>query len=211
MIGQANGSTAIPAAGFADPTRDAQRAFRAVLDALSHPSLAYHVGGAPEAPELLGSGLGAVALTLLDEESSVWLGGPVGDDEAVSSWLSFHTGARRVAEIAAADFVLTPFSDMPDLATLALGTEEAPHRSATVLVDVRGASGPARFLAEGPGIDGRVEFDAPWADGSFADRWSENNRLFPRGVDLVLVDATTVSALPRTTRLSVIDTTPGKA
>jgi alpha-D-ribose 1-methylphosphonate 5-triphosphate synthase subunit PhnH len=197
---------ALPAPGFADPARDAQRAFRAVLDALAHPTRSYPLTGPPEPPVALGRGLAAVVLALLDEDCTVWLGGPLGRDAETAAWLAFHTGVRRVDDPAAAGFVVTAPSALPPLSSLALGTDEAPHRSATVVLDVRGCMGPARFIARGPGVDGVAALAAPWAPVGFADAWRRNAEQFPRGVDLLLVDADALTALPRTTRLTADDT-----
>jgi alpha-D-ribose 1-methylphosphonate 5-triphosphate synthase subunit PhnH len=196
---------AFPAPGFADPTRDAQRAFRAILNALAHPTRCYPLAGPAEPPAALGPGLAAAALTLLDEDSAVWLGGVLAGDAEVAAWLAFHTGARRVEAAAAASFVIAAPDALPPLASLALGTEEAPHLSATVVLDIRGCAGPARFTAQGPGIDGTATLAAPWAYDGFADEWHRNTELFPGGVDLLLVDSGTVTGLPRTTRLTTAD------
>lgn len=203
---------ALPAPGFADPSRDAQRAFRAVLDALARPTRSYPVAGPAEPPAALGRALAAVALTLLDEDCDIWLGGALGRDAEVAAWLAFHTGARRVAEPLVADFVVTAPDALPPLASLKLGTDEAPHLSATVVLDVRDSAdstranptgaGPARFSAQGPGIDGTATLAAPWAAGSFAAAWHHNTALFPRGVDLLLVDSDSIVGLPRTTCLT---------
>ena len=98
---------------------------------------------------------------------------------------------------------MTAPASLPPLASLAQGSDEAPHRSATVLLDVRGCVGPARFTAQGPGIDGAATIDAPWAADGFLAQWEENTARFPRGVDLLLVGEDGVSALSRTTRLTV--------
>jgi alpha-D-ribose 1-methylphosphonate 5-triphosphate synthase subunit PhnH len=229
--GAATGATGlasgIPSPGFPDATRGAQAAFRAILDALAHPTRGYPLTGPAEAPAGLGSGLGAVALTVLDEESALWLDARRAADPEVAAWLTFHTGVRIVADAAAADFVLADAASMPALDGLAAGTDEEPHRSATVLLDVRepldgrdgadgtgtgtgtertaGAPGTPRFRAEGPGIDGHAVADAPWAADGFLDAWQANGARFPRGVDLLLVDAASVAALPRTTRLRAVD------
>ncbi|HEY6497722.1 MAG TPA: phosphonate C-P lyase system protein PhnH [Trebonia sp.] len=192
---------AVPAPGFADPTRDAQCAFRAILDALAHPARTFPLDGPADPPAALGRGLAAVALTLLDEDCTVWLGGELASDAEVAAWLAFHTGARPADDPAQAAFVVAAPGDLPPLASLALGTDEAPHLSATVVIDVRGCDGAARFTAQGPGIDGTAPLVAPWASDGFADAWQQNTELFPRGVDLLLVDSATVTALPRTTRL----------
>jgi alpha-D-ribose 1-methylphosphonate 5-triphosphate synthase subunit PhnH len=195
---------AFPVPGFADPARDAQRAFRAVLDALSHPTRCYPLAGPAEPPAALGRGLAAVALALLDEQCAVWLGGALGRDAEVASWLAFHTGARR-ADSATADFVMAGPDALPPLASLALGTDEAPHLSATVVLDIRGCAGAARFTARGPGINGTATLAAPWAPDGFVAAWRRNTALFPRGIDLLLVDGDTVTGLPRSTRLAVVD------
>jgi alpha-D-ribose 1-methylphosphonate 5-triphosphate synthase subunit PhnH len=200
--------TAFPVPGFADPARGAQRAFRAVLDALSHPTRRYPLTGPAEPPGGLGRGLAAVALTLLDEQCAIWLGGALGRDAEVGSWLAFHTGAHRVGS-AQAGFVFASPGTLPPLASLALGSDEAPHLSATVVLDIRGCAGTGRFAACGPGIDGTATLDAPWAPDGFAGEWRRNTRLFPRGVDLVLVDEDTVTALPRTTQLTPLPETTG--
>ncbi len=192
---------AFPSPGFADPTRDAQRVFRAVLDALSHPTRRYPLAGPPAPPAALGGGLAAIALALLDEDCTVWLGGALGRDTEVSAWLAFHTGAGR-ANSTAAGFVIADPGTLPPLDSLAVGTDEAPHRSVTVVLDVRGCAGTGRFSARGPGIAGTATLTAPWAPDGFADTWRRNTGLFPRGVDLLLVDADSVTAVPRTTRLS---------
>jgi alpha-D-ribose 1-methylphosphonate 5-triphosphate synthase subunit PhnH len=202
--------TSVPAAGFADPARDAQRAFRAVLDALARPARRYPLAGPAEPPAGLGRGLAAVALTLLDEDCAVWLGGALGRDAEAAAWLAFHTGARRAAHAGAADFVVTAPDALPPLASLRLGTDEAPHQSATVVLDVRDSAtsagaGPTRFTARGPGIDGTVTLTAPWAAGRFATAWQHNTELFPRGVDVLLVDSASVTGLPRTTRLTEVE------
>jgi alpha-D-ribose 1-methylphosphonate 5-triphosphate synthase subunit PhnH len=196
---------AFPAPGFADPSRDAQRAFRAVLDAIAHPTRSYPLAGPAEPPAALGRGLAAVALTLLDEDCAVWLGGALARDAEIAAWLAFHTGARRADTAAAAGFVIAGPDVLPPLASLALGTDEAPHLSATVVLDVRGCAGPARFTARGPGIDGAATLTAPWAPDGFADAWHRNTDVFPRGVDLLLVDEDTLTAVPRTTRLKAAD------
>lgn len=196
---------AFHAPGFADPTRDAQRAFRAVLDAMAHPARSFPLAGPADPPAALGRGLAAVSLTLLDEDCAAWVGGALAGDDEVAAWLAFHTGARRVNAAAEAGFVIACPSALPPLASLALGTDEAPHLSATVVLDIRGCAGAARFTARGPGIDGTAALAAPWAPDGFAEAWQRNTGIFPRGVDLLLVDEDTVAALPRTTQLTAAD------
>lgn len=193
--------SAAPKPGHAEPVRDAQAVFRAVLDALSHPGRVFPLPGSAQAPDALGTGLADIALTLLDADSSVWLHPSLAADPEIPSYLTFHTGVRQVTEVCDAEFVIASPQTIPALEELEMGTDEAPHRSATVVVDARSSSTGGHFVAEGPGIDGTIEFDAHWAPASFIDLWQQNAAAFPRGVDLLAVDEYSVVALPRTTRL----------
>ncbi len=200
MITSSESGTAAPAPGFADPTREAQSVFRAILDALAHPGQRYSIQGPAKAPASLGPGLAAVAMTILDEQSPVALHEALAHDASAVHYLSFHTGARLATSIGAADFVFATPDSFPDLEALAHGSDEAPHRSATIILDARARGEGDRFTGVGPGIDGIVEIDAPWVPTGFADVWAKNASLFPRGVDLLVVDDNSVVALPRTTR-----------
>lgn len=207
MSAPAAGPAAIPAPGFADPTREAQTTFRAVLEALARPGSSFALTGPLQTPAALGPALGAVLLTLLDEECTAWLGGSLAHDLEVEAWLAFHTGVRRTLEASRAGFVVTTPAALPQICELAQGSDEDPHASATVVLDVRGCTGPHRWRATGPGIDGQAMLRAPWARAGFLEQWDRNTATFPRGVDLLVVGEGSVSALPRTTRLQAADDT----
>ncbi|AQW56343.1 phosphonate C-P lyase system protein PhnH [Streptomyces violaceusniger] len=197
-------STTVPTPGFADPPVEGQRVFRAILDAFAHPRRSYRIAGPTQAPEALGTGLAAVALTLLDEDVSVWLHRTLAEDPDVTSYLAFHTGARVTNGHGSANFVLATPDTLPALDELALGTDDAPHQSATIVLDARTPGVGARFTATGPGIDGQAEIEAPWAHEGFLAAWTRNGALFPRGVDLLVASDDRVLALPRTTRLRAV-------
>ena len=98
--------TAAPlAAGFADPVHDAQRCFRTIMNAMARPGTlqAIETGGLkPPAP--LTPVAAAIALTLVDYDTPVWLDGPFARSEAVKTFLRFHTGAPIVSEPVEAAF-----------------------------------------------------------------------------------------------------------
>ncbi|WP_420391512.1 phosphonate C-P lyase system protein PhnH [Acuticoccus sp.] len=178
--------------GFADPVHGAQAAFRVILRAMAEPGTVMTLPPTGPPPPL-SSGAGAVALALLDADTPVWLDE---DHASAARWLTFHTGAPVVGERRAARFALL---SAPDLDGFALGDDDYPDRSATLVVAVR--FGGSRFVLTGPGIDGRraVGLSLPI---DFVERWEANRALFPRGMDLLLVDGDAVMGLPRTTALA---------
>src|SRR5260370_27912876 len=101
---------AMPAAGFADlapgfrdPVHDAQATFRAILDALAHPGRIVErpVALAGPAPAPLGDAAAAIALTLCDIDTPIWLDpGPAG----CAHYLRFHCCAPLSAAPGAAHF-----------------------------------------------------------------------------------------------------------
>jgi alpha-D-ribose 1-methylphosphonate 5-triphosphate synthase subunit PhnH len=194
--------------GFTDPAQQSQRAFRAILDALAHPTRPFSIAGPVQPPRPLSSAAAAIGLTLCDADTPVFLDAALtadGTDGTVAAWFAFQTGAPVHTDHTQAVFVFaTGFERLPPLADLAAGTHEQPHRSATVVLDLAGPGprrdGPEeeRLRATGPGINGHSAFSAP---RGFVEVWHRNTSRFPLGVDFLLVEDAQVTGLPRTTRL----------
>jgi alpha-D-ribose 1-methylphosphonate 5-triphosphate synthase subunit PhnH len=184
------------APGFADPVLDSQRSFRAVLDAMASPGKRVPLTPdlAPPAPLLPTTA--AVALTLADYDTAVWLDAAA---RPAADWLRFHTGCPVVDDSAQAVFVVCAGA-WPALDILPAGTDAFPDRSATLIAQV-GQLGDAGLRLSGPGIDGARSFGFAPMPAGFLAAWKANNRLFPRGVDLILTDGAQVAALPRTVAL----------
>ncbi|GGD87544.1 phosphonate C-P lyase system protein PhnH [Microbacterium murale] len=189
--------------GFADPVQDAQHVFRAVLGAFARPTLPQSLEpGMTDRVAPLSPGVGAVLLALCDEQTPIWLDPALSASDDVCAWLRFHTGVRLVDAPGDALFVVASSpSTVPRLGDLASGTDEEPHRSATVVIDATGARGTGDFVATGPGVNGSVSWDGAGLPSGFLVQWQENHARFPRGVDLILVADESVRALPRSIRL----------
>ena len=91
--------------------------------------------------------------------------------------------------------------DEPDLALLEAGTEEEPHRSATLILQVASLVPGTGWTLRGPGIETTHRLQAAGLPAGFAAAWTANAARFPRGVDLVLCAGDRLAALPRTTRI----------
>ena len=180
--------------GFDDPAFDAQAVFRAALQALSRPGILVDCGRA--APY---SALYSLGLALLDQDTGVWVS-PAARSLAAS--LRFHTGCALVDDCASADYLLVgAVNEMPALDRLALGSDEAPHRSATLIVEVDELSADGGWTLSGPGIPGTARLNVPALGAAFLAEWQANARSFPRGVDLFLCCGGRLCGLPRTTRI----------
>ena len=177
-----------------------QAAFRALMEAFARPGEIKAVRGVA-APPPLAPAAAAVVQSLADYETPIWLDPPLAETPAVGEWIRFHTGARLTSDPGAAAFALIADADaLPDFASFALGSEEYPDRSTTLIVQVARFAGAALTL-EGPGIRTTRAFAAEPLPNDFAQRLAANRELFPRGVDLVLVADDQVLALPRSVRL----------
>ncbi|PXA97801.1 phosphonate C-P lyase system protein PhnH [Nostoc sp. 3335mG] len=184
-------------AGFADPVRDAQAVFRAILDAFANPGTPQNL---PAIDSEMGR-LGSITLTLTDHDTAIWLS-PALDTEAVRGFVGFHAGASIVADPAKANFAFVTRGDaLPDLARCNLGTQEYPDRSTTIVVELPSLSGGPTLVLRGPGIRDTQEISPEGLPGDFVAQWGENREIFPRGVDLLLVAEGKVMGLPRSTRI----------
>lgn len=189
------------ARGFSDPARESQRAFTALMWAMARP-------GRPETfvshltpPTPLTPELAALALTLLDYETNVWLDAPLAQQKAVTDFLRFHTSARIVSAPQDAHFALiSAAANLPDFTAFAQGEPDYPDRSTTLILAVERLA-DAPFRIEGPGIEGSAGFGAEPLPADMGARLSANRALFPLGVDLILAAPGAILGLPRSVRV----------
>jgi alpha-D-ribose 1-methylphosphonate 5-triphosphate synthase subunit PhnH len=190
------------APGFADPVDDAQQVFRRLLDAFAHPGRAVSVLATLTPPPGLWPSAAALALTLLDHSTPVFLD-PALASESIVSYLRFHSGAPLAATPGSASFALIGDPRSLDLAAFSPGESERPERSATVIVQVAGFEGPAAVRLTGPGIKTSTALRVDGIDAALWRQWRENGALYPCGVDLVLAAPTAAVALPRSVRVEI--------
>jgi alpha-D-ribose 1-methylphosphonate 5-triphosphate synthase subunit PhnH len=189
------------AGAFTDPVFQSQSVFRALMDAMARPGTIAPLGALAKPPAPLGAGAGAIALTLCDDGTPVWLTAAL-IHSSVPAWLSFHTGAPVTDVKPEARFVFIEAGGLvPGFDQFALGTQEYPDRSATLVLEISALNGGPEFAATGPGIKGETIVAPQGLPEIFLTLWAENRTLFPRGVDLILVAGTDILCLPRTTQL----------
>ncbi len=194
------------AAAFSDSVLAAQATFRAVLDATARPGTIVTLKEPLEAPAPLAAGAAAVALTLCDHDTHVWLDAPLAATPAVGEWLRFLTSARLTGDPAGAAFAFISnsvgdASALPPFEAFNPGTLEYPDRSTTIVIAVASLAQGAPLVLSGPGIAGERTVRVAGLPADILARLAENRRLFPRGVDLLLVAGSDIMALPRTTRV----------
>ena len=190
-------------AGFADKVLSAQTTFRSVMDAMARPGSVQRVAAASGAPAAMMRGTAAIALTLFDHDTPVWLDPLLSETSDVGKWLKFHTGAPVVADPSVCSFaVIGDARALPALDRFAFGSNEYPDRSTTVILQVESLTQGAAFELRGPGIDGAAVLHATLQPEDLFKRLAINATLFPRGIDVVLVADDAVVAIPRTTRLA---------
>lgn len=187
--------------GFADPVRDAQAAFRAIMDALAQPGTrrALPVNALAEGP--LSRELASTLLTLSDADTRIWLSDAL-RTPAVESFIAFHTGAALVTDPERATFAFAADnSELPPLDRFNLGTQEYPDRSTTLVLAVPALSGGPERVLRGPGVNGHCHCSPLGLPKDFRAQWQSNRQIFPRGVDLLLVAGGEVMGLPRSVRI----------
>jgi alpha-D-ribose 1-methylphosphonate 5-triphosphate synthase subunit PhnH len=188
--------------GFADPVRSAQAAFRAILDATSRPGTVCAIGAEVAPPSPVSPAVAAIALTLCDQDTPVWLDATLRTSPDVAAWLRFHCGVRIVDDPSAASFAFAAdMRGLPAFDRFNLGSADYPDHSTTIVLQVDSFRSGPELMLQGPGIKNHQAFCAGPLPDDFAERLTQNRSLFPRGVDLILASANEIAALPRSVRL----------
>jgi alpha-D-ribose 1-methylphosphonate 5-triphosphate synthase subunit PhnH len=178
--------------GFADPAREAARAFRAALDTMARPgTIGTVTGGAAPAPCSVAAAV--LILTLCDGTTPLHLA-PSHDSEALRGWITFHTGAPLVAAEAAA-FAIGTWEALQPVGRFAIGTSEYPDRAATLIVEMQALEASGARLT-GPGIETEARMTLPEIAA-----FQMNRARFPLGFDCFFTCGDRVAGLPRSTRV----------
>jgi alpha-D-ribose 1-methylphosphonate 5-triphosphate synthase subunit PhnH len=185
--------------GFADPVRDAQACFRAVLDAMAHPGRIVEVPVALPDRLPLGPAAASVALSLCDIDTPVWLDAA---SAAAAGYLAFHCGAPLAETPADARFAFTAdAAALPPLDGFSLGTDEYPERAATLVIEVTGLANDHGVTLRGPGILGETRLGVSELPERFWTERAALAELFPRGLDVLFSCGSALAALPRSTEI----------
>jgi alpha-D-ribose 1-methylphosphonate 5-triphosphate synthase subunit PhnH len=181
----------------------AQATFRAVLDAMASPGAVRPLAARLGAPPPFVDTAAAVALTLCDHDTPVWLDAPLRAADPVCAWLRLRAGCRLVSEPREAAFAfISAAENLPPLDAFSLGTPDYPDRSATIVIQVASLRAGPPLALSGPGIRDTQMLRASGLPADMAQRLAANRTLFPCGVDFILASADAIAALPRSVRLA---------
>ena len=191
--------------GFTEPVFQAQSVFRMMMDGMARPGTIQTIVPEIAPPSPLGIAAGAIALSLCDHDTPVWLSAALAKS-AVPDWLAFHTGAPITPEKAEARFAFVESGGaLSSFGLFAAGTQEYPDRSTTIIIEMASFEGGRDLALTGPGI-ASVQTIAPLGlPETFMRLWTENRTLFPRGIDIVLTAGRRIICLPRTTKITATE------
>ena len=166
-----------------DDVFDTQKIFRLLLEAMANPSRMVSIRQAQE--KLYGSRkeMLALAMTLLDKNTSFTTFHHEELDEQIV--LLTH-GEKQETEQADYIFVTRPEQLEEAFGKAKRGTLENPHASATLLILYEDRERKP-YCISGPGVDGNVIFDGPaLLEEAFRLR-EEQEYAYPQGTDMIFV------------------------
>lgn len=187
--------------GFDDPVLQSQAMFRLIMSAMAQPGIWHEVPADLAPPAGLPRPAALTLLTLADYETPVWLPPSLRDGDA-GAWLRFHSNCPLVDATAEAAFAVVHAGDTAArLADFSAGSDRFPDRSTTVLVVVGAREGGTVVELSGPGIEASRRISPAGLAPAFWQDVADNARAYPLGVDLLLMDASHILGLPRSTRV----------
>lgn len=188
---------------FADPMRDSQSVFRKVMEAVARPGTIADIAFAAEPPAGLAPAAAAVALTLFDFETQVWLDPALAGGET-ETWMRFHCGCPLTVDPSNAAFaVVCDMAAAPPLSAFNQGDAKYPDRSTTLVLQVSALTGGQPVVLTGPGVNGEITVAPAGLPAGFWDQFETNSAQFQFGVDVLLVAGQALMALPRSARAQI--------
>src|SRR6266446_3076293 len=162
-------------AGFADKVLSAHSTFRSVMDAMARPGSVQRIAATAGTPAAMMRGTAAIALTLFDHDTPLWLDPLMSETSEVTKWLKFHTGAPVIADSSICSFALIGDArNLPALDRFSFGSSEYPDRSTTLILQVESLTQGAAYELRGPGIDGAAILQAKISPANLFERLAIN-------------------------------------
>ncbi len=183
---------------FDNPVDSAQQGFRIALKAISEPGLTHELGLVAELDSLAPATY-ALALTLFDSDTTVWLS-PSLDTPAVRANLAFHCACPITGQAQEADFALMLASEVDAITLLNNGTDRDPELSCTALVQLDSLEGGQPTTWQGPGIETQRTVVLPVETAFWQNRQAVTK--FPCGIDMYFIAGERIMALPRSTQVN---------
>jgi alpha-D-ribose 1-methylphosphonate 5-triphosphate synthase subunit PhnH len=184
-------------ADFSDPVAHAQSCFRMILQAIAEPGRVLTLDAAPPAPSGLDAATAAVCLTLLDNETTVWLDQRA-ERDPIPTFLSFLCGVGLSTTPANAAFalILQP-RRLPRLDEIGLAAHLGPEDGATLILQATSLTQGRGPFCRGAASAERHRLSLGGMPDGFVDQFSPA----PRAFDIILCCGNRLAALPRTARL----------
>ena len=187
--------------GFQDPVLESQTVFRSIMNAMAQPGTIEPLRQHVDPPAVLSASAAAIACSLADGDTPLWLDKALADAPSVRSWLAFQTGAPFEDDASLALFaIIGEPQNLPAFEAFAQGTQDYPDRSTTLIIQVDTLTDGETFSLSGPGIAGSATLAPSPLPAQFSERWAMNGTRFPCGVDVILAAPGSLACLPRTTR-----------
>lgn len=178
--------------GFLDAPVQSSQSFRVIMNAMAKPGqIDTLIGATP--PSGMSVACGTLLLTLCDADTKVHLAGGMAT-QLIRDWLTFHTGAK-ICEAAEADFAVGAWQDVIPLTQYAIGTDQYPDRSCSLIVELPTLANDGARLT-GSGIQHQIHLSLP----DIAP-FQLNAALFPLGCDFYFTADDRIAAMPRTTKV----------
>lgn len=170
-----------------------QQNFRALLEAMSRPGSVESIQGSDIEATYV-----AVLATLVDGEVSL------ADPNGLLNELHWPLLQAQHVSADEADYVLCRGDQLPMLQPR-LGTLSCPEQSTTLVIQTQSlTTGNLNLEVSGAGVNGTVNFCVSGLHSDWLAQREDWVCAFPLGVDMILVDETSVMALPRTTKVEVL-------
>ncbi len=217
-------SSTIAKPGFENPVDAAQGCFRVLLQALSRPGKKEILSMLPPSinhgcpiQEKAMVGFLAIALSLCDGDTAIWLDGHLQCPE-LKQHLRFHCASPLVTLPEKSHFAfISDVENMPSLQEFCQGSAAYPDTSTTLVIACPFAQNEADSVAytlSGPGIKAseaplRLGLAAQHFPVKFWQELQENTASYPLGVDIIFVNSASstsveVMALPRSVQLQAL-------